>query len=148
MSPKKKPKIKYHISDNGNVIDASIDDHTHFISFKRPIESKTEGEISISKLGGKRGKQKKDEWIAAVWEEGEVMPPSVWDEKRRHELLTKISGSIAVATGSAPGDIAVSTTSGTVIPWTTPPAALSQCRECGSILPPNCRFCPECGEPQ
>ena len=48
MPPKKKPKIEYYISDNGNVIDASIDDRTHFISFKRPVESRTGGEISIS----------------------------------------------------------------------------------------------------
>lgn len=150
MPSEKKPKIKYYISEKGDVIDASIDDHTHFISFKRPVESKTAGEISALKLGGSGEKQKKDEWTVVVWEKGEVMPQSVWDEKRRHELLTEISGTITTATGSAPEDVAVSMTSGTVLPWATTPVTLGSvmCKNCWNLLPPNCRFCPNCGKPQ
>jgi len=145
---KKKPKIDYNISQNGNWIDASIDEKTHFISFRRTAESKTRGGVGIGLTGGKgeAEKERKDEWTAIVWEDGQVMPPSVWSEKRRKELLDNISGTISLATGSAIDKFKLSAASGTVIPWNI--WSGKTCKHCGSEIHVSSKFCPACGKPQ
>jgi hypothetical protein len=150
---KKKPTIEYEVSADGNIIDASVDDKTHFISIRRQAESRMKGggRINITGVRAEAEKERKDEWTAVVWEEGELMPPAVWDEKRRNELLSDIKGTISAALGSDPKNVTLTNHSGSVVSWpVSPPSSQVEkdCRECGAKIPSYSQFCPICGKQQ
>lgn len=135
----KKPRIRFNVSENGNIIDASIDEKTHFISFRRTLESSDKATLGMK--GGKE-KQEKVEWQTFVWEDGTIMPESVWNDKKRKELSDEISSTITLATGSE--HPVISTGSGTVVPWSNPPP-LKQCVNCRQYISSNAKKCPSCG---
>lgn len=148
-SEKKKPKIEYEVSDNGNVIEARIDEKTSFISLKKPMKKRKKGGLRFLPGFGAEGEtESENEWLMLVWEEGELMPPSVWDEKRRKEILELAKDTISTVSGANVENISVSAGTGTVWSWDAFARAFPEkCKICGAPLPPNAKYCYNCGKP-
>lgn len=138
----KKPYIDYKVSYEGNVIEAQIDEKTSFISLRRALKKRKKGALSfLPSIRGEGEIESEDEWITVVWEGGELMPPSVWDEKRRQEIMTGITDAISTVTGSSRENVRLASGSGTLVPW----PSTTTCRNCGSLLSLGAKYCHVCG---
>lgn len=141
---KKKPEIKYNNLYDGNVIVAEVDDN-QFISWRTQTESRKRGGFGIAKLGAEAETGRKDEWMGVVWEpETGLMPRSVWDEKRRKEIIESMRDTISEATGSDKDSIEVTNVSG-IVPFPSP-SMNRRCPHCNSEIPFYSKFCLYCGK--
>lgn len=139
---RKKPEITYKKLYDDNVIVAEVDG-SQFISWRTQITSRKKGGFGIAKLGAEGETERKDEWMGIVWDpERGLMPRSVWDEKRRKEIIQNMKNTISEATGSRKDSIEITNVSG-VVTLTSP---IPHCPFCNSEIPVHSRFCPSCGK--
>jgi len=142
----KKPEIKYEILYDGNVIVAEVEGK-HFINWRTQIESRKKGGFGIVQLGAEGETERKDEWMGVVWEpETGLMPRSVWDEKRRQEIIENMKSTISQATGSSKENIAITNVSGVVALSSPIPSLSRRCPYCDSEVPVHSKFCLFCGK--
>lgn len=143
---KKKPEIKYNKLFDDNVIVAEVDG-SQFINWRTQITSRKKGGFGIAKLGAEGETERKDEWMGVVWEpEKGLMPRSVWDEKRRKEIIENMKNTISEATGSRKDSIEITKVSGMVV-LTSPMLSTKKCcLFCNSEVPINSKFCLNCGK--
>jgi hypothetical protein len=143
---KKKPEIKYDILYDGNVIVAEVDGK-HFINWRTQIESRKKGGFGIAQLGAEGETERKDEWMGVVWEpETGLMSRSVWDEKRRKEIIENMKNTISEATGSSKDSIEITNVSGMVALTSPIPSTKKRCPYCNSEIPVYSKFCLICGK--
>ena len=144
---KKKPETKYFTLHDGNMVVASVED-TVFISWRTQTQSRKKGALGLGSIFPFLGKvegetERRDEWTGVVWEKSVgVMPRSVWDEKRRREILENMRDTISIATGSNRNDVTISGYAGTI----TPSLQTKQCPYCNSNISTYFQFCPFCGK--